>query len=83
MSPAPVPEPGSIPRAVAGIVSLVMAMVVIAAGFVLLVGTLQAGGYNTRGMIAALGVLGAGGGLLALGIGLLIWELSGRYGIRR
>ena len=83
MSPSPLPEPGSIPRAIAGIVSLVVALVVLAGGFVLLVSVLEDGGYNSRAMIEAFAVLGLGGGLLALGIGLVIWEMSVRYGIRR
>jgi hypothetical protein len=36
-----------------------------------------------RGMMRGVSVLMAGGFLLALGITLLIWEVSGRYGIKR
>jgi hypothetical protein len=83
MSPSPRPEPGSLVRTIAGVVSLVTSLVVIAAGFVMLVTALQAGGYNTPTMLRAMAVLGLGGGLLATGIAVLIWEVSVRYGIRR
>jgi len=70
-------------RMLLAVVSLVSALVVIAIGFVLLVTRLEGGAYNERPMVEALGVLGIGGGLLALGIGLLIWELAGRYDLPR
>lgn len=81
--PAPLPGPKSLPRTLAGVIALIASMLVIAAGFIRLVTALQAGGYGTSAVTWALVVLGLGGGLLALGIALLIWELSVRYGIRR
>ena len=72
------PEPKSLIRAVLGVVSLLSSLVVIPIGFVLLVLDAQ-----QRTMTRALGALIAGGFLLALGISLLIWDVSGRYGIRR
>jgi hypothetical protein len=81
---AAIPSPRtSFSRMLMAIVSLVSALVVIAAGFVLLVTRLEGGAYNERAMVEALGVLGIGGGLMALGIGLLIWELAGRYDLPR
>jgi hypothetical protein len=81
---AAIPSPRtSFLRLLIAIVSLVSAVVVIAAGFVLLVTRLEGGAYNARPMVEAMGVLGLGGGLLALGIGLLIWELAGRYDLPR
>ena len=70
-------EPKSVLRAVLGAVALLSSLVVIPIGFVLLVIDLQ------QSMVRALAVLMTGGFLLALGIALLIWEFSGRYGIRR
>jgi hypothetical protein len=58
-------------------------MVVLPVGFVVLVTGLQDGSYNTRVMVNALGVLALGGGLLALGVSMLIWEMSVRYGVRK
>ncbi len=81
--PGPPDEPKSFLRALIGVVSLVLSMIVIPAGFVLLVTGLNAGSYNTRPMVNALGVLSIGGGLLALGVSMLIWEMSVRYGVRR
>jgi hypothetical protein len=88
--PAPAPEPPGSPeepksflRALIGVVSLVLSMIVIPAGFVLLVTDMQAGPANRRTMMNALGVLSIGGGLLALGVSMLIWEMSVRYGVRR
>lgn len=80
---APLPGPRSVTRTITGLVALVGSVVVIAAGFVLMVTALQAGGYGTSAVTLALVVLALGGGLLALGIALLIWEMSVRYGIRR
>ncbi|HQZ39528.1 MAG TPA: hypothetical protein PLH72_10860 [Vicinamibacterales bacterium] len=65
------------------VVSLGASLVVFAAGFVRLVTGLQAGGSGTRTELVAYGLLGLGGGLLALGVALLIWEMSGRHNIRR
>jgi uncharacterized membrane protein len=72
------PEPKSLLRAILGVVSLVSSLVVIPIGFVLLVLDVHA-----ASMVRPLAVLMAGGFLLAFGIALLIWEMSGRYGIRR
>jgi hypothetical protein len=79
----PANEPKSFVRALIGVVSLLASMVVIPAGFVLLVTGMQRGGDSTRPMLQALGVLAAGGGLMALGVSMLIWEMSVRYGIRK
>jgi hypothetical protein len=82
-SPGPPDEPKSFLRALIGVVSLVLSMVVIPAGFVLLVTDMQAGDSSRRGLLNALAVLSIGGGLMALGIAMLIWEMSVRYGVRR
>ena len=74
----PGPESKSLLRAVLGVVSLLSSLVVIPIGFVLLVNDVQ-----QPSMMRPLAVLMAGGFFLALGIALLIWEVSGRYGIRR
>ena len=58
-------------------------MIVIPAGFVLLVTDMQAGNSSRVPLVNALGVLSIGGGLMALGISMLIWEMSVRYGVRR
>lgn len=76
------PERGSPIRYVMGGVSLVGAMVALPAGFLQMVRTLERGGYGTSGIDYALGWLGLGGGLLAIGIALLIWELSIRHNVR-
>lgn len=78
----PQPAPKSFVRMLTAVVALVSSLVVIAAGFVWLVTGLQAGSYGTPAMGPALAILGLGGGLMALGIALLIWEMSVRYGIR-
>lgn len=75
-------ERKSLLRALIGVVSLLSSLIVIPIGFVLLVNEGQ-GGSSARTLARPLGVLMAGGGLLALGIAMLIWELSVRYGIRR
>ena len=82
-SPGPPEEPKSFVRALIGVVSLVLSMIVIPAGFVLLVANMQAGDSSRRALMNALGVLSIGGGLMALGIAMLIWEMSVRYGVRR
>ena len=76
------PQHGSTIRYVLGLVCLVMAFVALPAGCVQMVRTLERGGYGTRGIDYALWSLGAGGGFLALGIALLIWEVSVRHNIR-
>jgi hypothetical protein len=73
---------GSPIRYIAGVVSLISAMVVLPAGGLQMVRTLERGGYGTAGIDQALAILGAGGGLLALGIALLIWEVSVRHNWR-
>jgi hypothetical protein len=82
-SPGPPPAAKSFLRALVGVVSLVLSMIVIPAGFVLLVSDMQAGDSSRRALMNALGVLSVGGGLMALGISMLIWEMSVRYGVRR
>ncbi len=76
------PERGSPIRYVIGLVSLVSALVAIPAGGVQMVRTLERGGYGTSSIDYALVWLGIGGGLLAIGIALLIWELSVRHNWR-
>jgi len=76
------PQRGSPVRYVAGMVSLLGAMVTIPAGFVQMIRALERGGYGTSSNTIALGWLGLGGGLLGLGIALLIWELSVRHNVR-
>ena len=78
----PAREPKSLLRAVAGVVSLFASLIVIPIGFVLLVQNADPGNPS-RSIKLPLGVLMAGGGLLALGIAMLIWEVSVRYDIRR
>jgi len=51
---------------------------VIVIGFALLVTTIQRGTQAREEMRLALGVLGLGGGLLATGICLMIWEAAER-----
>jgi hypothetical protein len=81
--PGPHDEPKSFLRALIGVVALVLAMIVIPLGFVLLVTDMQAGDTSRRALLNALGVLSIGGGLMALGVAMLIWEMSVRYGVRR
>jgi hypothetical protein len=82
-SSRPPTEPKSFLRALIGIVSLILSMVVIPAGFVLLVTDMQTGDSSRRALLNALAVLSVGGGLMALGVAMLIWEVSVRYGVRR
>jgi len=79
---APPPPRGSFIRGVAGAVCLVASLVALPAGFVMMVRALETAGYASGGVTGALAVLGAGGGLLGMGIALLIWELSIRYDVR-
>ena len=75
------PPQRSIIRLLLAVVSLVSALVLIAIGFVLLVN--DAGrSANIRDLARPLGVLAGGGGLLALGMAMLIWEMSIRYNVR-
>ena len=75
-------EPKSLLRAVLGVVSLLASLVVIPIGIVLIVVDTEGGG-SVRTLMRPLGVLMAGGALLAFGVAVLIWEMSVRYGIRR
>jgi hypothetical protein len=79
---APGPQRGSPVRYIAGMVSLIGALVALPAGGIQMVRTLERGGYGTSGIDVALLWLGAGGALLGIGISLLIWELSVRHNIR-
>lgn len=79
---SPGPQRGSSARYVMSLVCLVAALVTLATGFLTMVRSLEAGGYGTSAINVALGWLGLGGGLLALGIALLIWELSVRHNVR-
>ena len=76
------PQRGSPARYVAGMVSLIGAMVTLPAGFVQMISALERGGYGTSSNTVAFLWLGLGGGLLGLGIALLIWELSVRHNVR-
>jgi TRAP-type C4-dicarboxylate transport system permease small subunit len=80
--PSTPPSKRSVLRAIGGVVCLVASFVVLPAGFILMVGALESSGYGSAGVTRGLAVLAAGGGLLGLGIALLIWELSVRYGVR-
>ncbi|MCC7034959.1 MAG: hypothetical protein IT179_19205 [Acidobacteria bacterium] len=68
-------------RALLGVVALMASLVVIAGGFALLIVAMQAGERGTPPFFNALAVLAVGGGLLATGIAVLIWEMSIRYDI--
>jgi hypothetical protein len=63
-------------------VSLLTSLVTIIAGFIFMIRSLEAGGYGTSSNSLAIAWIGAGGGLLGLGIVLLIWELSVRHNVR-
>lgn len=76
------PQRGSPARYIAGMVCLIGAMVTLPAGFIQMIRALEHGGYGTSSTTIAFATLGFGGGLLGLGIGLLIWEVSIRYNIR-
>ena len=76
------PQRGSPARYIAGRVCLIAAMVTIPAGFVLMVRALERGGYGTSANTIAMTWIAVGGGLLGLGVGLVIWEVSVRHNIR-
>ena len=76
------PQRGSPIRYIAGLVSLFASFVTLAGGFVEMVLALERGGYGTSSVDVAVYWLGAGGGLLGLGIVLIIWELSVRHNVR-
>jgi hypothetical protein len=73
---------GSPVRYVIAMVALIGALVALPGGAILMVRTLERGGYGTSGIDVALVWLAVGGALLGLGISLLIWELSVRHNIR-
>lgn len=73
---------GSSIRYVSGLVSLVASFVTLLSGGLMMVRALERGGYGTSSVDRALTILAAGGALLAIGISLLIWELSIRHNIR-
>lgn len=77
-----IPQRPSAARYVTALVSLLGALVCLPAGFVQMVQALERGGYGTSSVNYAFGWLGAGGGLLGLGVALLIWELSVRHNVR-
>ena len=77
------PEKGSLPRAVFSAVFVVASLVGLTIGFVSLVAALQGPGYGSPEVRAALTWMGVSGGVMAVGICLLIWEVSIRYGIRK
>jgi dipeptide/tripeptide permease len=76
-----IPGTRSTIRTVIAATSLVSALIVIVIGFALLVTTIQRGTPTPEGMWLSLGVLGLGGGLLATGIALMIWETAERYNL--
>ena len=73
---------GSSIRYVAGLVTLVAALVTLLSGGLMMVRALERGGHGTATVDRSLTVLAAGGAFLAIGISLLIWELSIRHNIR-
>jgi hypothetical protein len=73
---------GSSVRYVSGLVLLIAALVTLLSGGFLMVGALERGGYGTPSVDRALALLATGGGFLAIGISLLIWEVSIRHDIQ-
>ena len=69
-------------RYVAGLVLLVASLVTLLSGGFMMVDALERGAYGTSTIDRAVTVLASGGGFLAIGISLLIWEISVRYNIR-
>ena len=76
------PQRGSTVRSVAAGVCLVAALVALLGGGLQMVTALERGGYGTSAIDQALVWLTVGGGLLAFGVALLIWEFSVRYNVR-
>ena len=76
-----IPGKRSTIRTVVAATFLVSALIVIVIGFALLITTIQRGTPTPDGMRLSLGVLGLGGGLLATGIALMIWETAERYNL--
>ena len=76
------PQQGSSIRYVSGVVTLIAALVTLLGGGLMMVRALERGGYGTSTVDRALTVLAAGGAFLAIGISLLIWEISIRHNIR-
>ena len=81
MTPHPRPQ-GSQIRTIAAVVCLFASFVILPAGFLQMVRSLERGGYETGGVSLSFWTLGLGGGLLGTGIALIIWELSIRHNIR-
>lgn len=77
------PETGSFARAVFGLVFLVASLVGVTIGFVQLMAGLQGPGYGSPEVQMALIWMTGSGALMAIGICLIIWEVSIRYGIRK
>jgi hypothetical protein len=69
-------------RYVSGLVFVVAALVTLLGGGLMMVRELERGAYGTASIDRALTLLAAGGGFLAIGISLLIWEVSVRHNIR-
>jgi hypothetical protein len=76
------PQRGSPIRYVTAMVSLMVAMVTLPAGFIQMVRALERGGYGTSSVTLALVSLGVGGAFLGFGVALMIWELSVRHNIK-
>lgn len=76
------PQRGSPTRYVLALLCLLLALVVLPAGFVQMVRALDRGGYGTSSVNYSFYSLGVGGAFLGLGICLLIWELSVRHNVR-
>lgn len=75
------PEKGSFARAVFGIVFLVVSLIGMTIGFVELMAGLHGPGYGSPEVRMALYWMAGSGALLAIGICLVIWEVSIRYGL--
>lgn len=76
------PGRGSPARYVSAVVLLVTAFVTVLSGGLMMVQALERGEYGTPSVDRAVILIAAGGGLLAIGISLLIWEISIRHDIR-
>ena len=79
---SPGPQRGSPIRYVTAMLCLIVALVLLAAGFILMVRALESGGYGTSAVTASFIWLGVGGGFLGFGVALMIWELSVRHNIQ-
>ena len=76
------PQRGSPIRYVSAMVCLMVALVLLPAGFIQMVRALERGGYGTSAVTGSFVWLGVGGGFLGFGIALMIWEMSVRHNIR-